>query len=588
MSHKNAATTAHRRNIRAKTAILKDVARRQTLLLMESLENRCLLSAILGSAGTFTALAASTVTSSGATVLNGNLGVYPGTSITGFPPGAVTPPGQIHQTDAVAQQAEVNAMNAYNTLMALPVTQTLTGQNLGGLTLTPGVYKFASSAQLTGTLTLNAQNDSNAMFVFQIGSTLTTASASTVQLINAPAGFANVFWQVGSSATLGSASSFYGAIIAEASITMNTAAVIAEGNALALTGAVTLLGNTISANLDGTISDVKFQDTNGNGVRDPGEPGIAGVTLFLDLNGDDKLDIGDPSTVTGANGDYLFSNVAPGTYTVRELVPTGWVQTTANPTAVMVLSGTDVAGGNFGDAQLGQISGTKFQDVNGNGIQDAGEPGFSGVTMFLDLNDDDKLDAGDPSTVTGDHGSDMFNGSYVFNNVAPGTYTVREVVPAGWVQTTANPAAVTVLSGGNVAGGNIGDFQLNNYPLTHVSYSITHKHITTTVNTMTGHVLPGDTVKMNFTVPAGEAATLSLASYTAPNANAASSESSLQALYDQSTASYGPGRHTLTVHIPNAPFFQIDFVSGAVIAQFGPIGSNIFYTSQGRLIAAAV
>jgi type VI secretion system secreted protein VgrG len=198
---------------------------------------------VLGSADSFAVLGGSTVTSTGDTILNGNLGLSPGTAITGFyPPGIVN--GTIHNTDTVAGQAQADALSAYGILAGELFNTDLTGQDLGTLVLTPGVYFFSSSAQLTGTLTLNGNGDSNARFDFQIGSTLTTASSSSILLINgAQAG--NVFWQVGSSATLGTDTSFDGSILADQSITLNAGANM-DGRALALNAAVTLDDNVIT------------------------------------------------------------------------------------------------------------------------------------------------------------------------------------------------------------------------------------------------------------------------------------------------------------------------------------------------------
>ena len=196
---------------------------------------------VLGTAAQFAVLAGSTVTNTGPTTLTGSLGLSPGSAVTGFPPGVVSG-GATHAADAVAAQAEIDLGIAYTTAAGLTPTADLTGQDLGGLTLTPGVYHFASSAQLTGTLTLDFQGNPEAQFVFQIGSTLTTASNSRVAEINtgslAPA--CDVFFQVGSSATLGTATSFEGHILALTSITLNTNAQILSGSVLARNGAVTL------------------------------------------------------------------------------------------------------------------------------------------------------------------------------------------------------------------------------------------------------------------------------------------------------------------------------------------------------------
>jgi Ice-binding-like len=193
----------------------------------------------LGTALNFAVLAGSTITNTGPTVITGNLGLAPGSAVTGFPPGSVT--GTQHIADAAAIQAKNDLVTAYTDAATSPSTANLTGQDLGGKNLTPGVYTFSSSAQLTGTLTLSG----NGVFIFQIGSTLTTGSNSVVLLSNGAQACA-VFWQVGSSATLGSATQFQGNLMALTSITMVTRANILTGRALARNGALTLDTNKIT------------------------------------------------------------------------------------------------------------------------------------------------------------------------------------------------------------------------------------------------------------------------------------------------------------------------------------------------------
>jgi len=198
----------------------------------------------LGTAQSFAVLGSSTVTSTGATALTGDLGVSPGTAITGFPPGIVTG-GATYAGDAVAAQAHTDAGTAYNSLVNQWCDFNYAAiQEIGGLTLTPGVHCFPSSVQVTGALTLDAQGDPNAVFIFKMGSTLTTASSSSVVLINGGQDKL-VFWAVGSSATLGTSTMFKGNIIAVASITMTTSA-NGVGSALALNGAVTMDTNNVT------------------------------------------------------------------------------------------------------------------------------------------------------------------------------------------------------------------------------------------------------------------------------------------------------------------------------------------------------
>jgi hypothetical protein len=205
----------------------------------------------LGTAQSFGVLGGSTVTNTGATTVAGNVGVSPGTAVTGFPPGVVVG-GAIHNNDAVAVQAQNDLTTAYNNIAATPCTVDLTGQNLGGLTLTPGVYCFSSSAQLTGALTLDALGNPNALFLFKIGSSLTTASGSSVTVINGGSSCNRVYWQVGSSATLGTGTSFAGDILALTSITVTTGA-NTSGKLLARNGAVTLDTNNVNTCGAGTV-----------------------------------------------------------------------------------------------------------------------------------------------------------------------------------------------------------------------------------------------------------------------------------------------------------------------------------------------
>ena len=216
-------------------------------------------------------LGGASVTNTGPSVLNGDLGVSPGTSLSGFGSPAVVN-GATHNNDAVAANAQDDLTTAYTVAAGQPVApaDNLTGTNLGNRTLTAGAYRYSSSAQLTGTLTLNAQGDPNAQFVFEIGSTLTTASASAVRLING-ASPCNVYWQVGSSATLGTTTAFQGNLMALTSISLNNGATVI-GRLLARNGSVTLINNVLSAPqcaTSGTTGDGTSPGDSPNGGNTP-------------------------------------------------------------------------------------------------------------------------------------------------------------------------------------------------------------------------------------------------------------------------------------------------------------------------------
>ena len=214
----------------------------------------------LGTAGPFSALAGSAVTNTGPSTLWGDLGVSPGTAISGFPPGTVD--GTVHANDAVAARAQDDLVTAYDDAAGRTSSATVSA-DLAGSTLAPGVYTSASSLGLSGDLTLDAQGDPDAVFVFQAGSTLTAGSGSRV-LLTGGAQACNVFWQVGSSATIGTGSAFAGTILALTSISLQTGATL-DGRALARNGAVTLDTNAITRSACARSSDTPTGDGDGDG-----------------------------------------------------------------------------------------------------------------------------------------------------------------------------------------------------------------------------------------------------------------------------------------------------------------------------------
>ncbi|RZK76818.1 MAG: LruC domain-containing protein [Pedobacter sp.] len=215
----------------------------------------------LGKAKSFAVLAASTITNTGATIIKGDVGLSPGSSITGFGPGKILDGAQYTGAASIAGDAKTAATALYNDLAGRKTNVIdMTGQDLGNKTLKPGIYKFSSSVGITGTLTLDDSDDPNAIFIFQIGSTITTATSSKVVMKSGGKG-PNVFWQVGSSATIGTYTTFAGNILALASITMTTGATT-TGRLFAMTAAVTFDTNTAYA-----LSE-EIADKDGDGIPD--------------------------------------------------------------------------------------------------------------------------------------------------------------------------------------------------------------------------------------------------------------------------------------------------------------------------------
>jgi hypothetical protein len=262
------------------------------------------------SADNFAVLAGSTITNTGSTTISTDLGLSPGTSVTGFPPGIVS--GISHVTDGAALAAKADLVLAYNDAAGQTPTVTYPApQDLGGLTLTPGVYKDATSFAVTGTLTLDAQNDPTAVWIFQAGSTLTTASNSVIELKNG-AQACNVFWQVGSSATLGTDTAFIGSILAMESITLNTRASV-NGRVLARNAAVTLDTNAITVPTCASAATLRVIKQVINLSVASSSPSDFSVSVKNSL-GDNVF--GSPQLGTSTPGT-LYS-LSAGTYTISE------------------------------------------------------------------------------------------------------------------------------------------------------------------------------------------------------------------------------------------------------------------------------
>lgn len=331
-----------------------------------------------------------------------------------------------------------------------------------------------------------------------------------------------------------------------------------------------------------TVSGTKFNDITGNGFSADDTP-LAGVTIQLFKNGGATPVA---SAVTGTNGSYNFTNLGPGSYVVKELVPAGSTLT-GGPAAgytISATSGMNSTGDNFDDYSIITISGTKFDDLTGNGFS-ADDTPLGGVTIDLFK-----------SGVSGvfAHTTTAADGTYSFTNLAPGTYSVQEVVPSGWVQTGGGPGSngsymVVACSGQTFSNKNFDDTEADcdcNYSI--VCETVIGPCGPTQINGLSGNTDEGDVLTVTVSVPAGGCADLSLVSYTAPAASFDANTASQQVVFDSDSidvtnTTRKAQTYTLTVQIPNSDY-QVDLVCGKVIDKFGPAGSNIFYHAQDRFI----
>lgn len=230
----------------------------------------------LGNAQSFAVLASQTVTNTGTSTIGGDVGVSPGTAITGFPPGVITGAYGLHSNTAAAIAAMADLGAAYTDAAGRAPADETAHADLSGLTLAPGLYSGGALSN-TGTLTLDGEGDANSVWIFQAASTLITSPNSTVMLIG-DANPCNVFWQVGSSATLDTDSTFVGTVMAQTSIAANNGATI-QGRLLALTGEVTLINNTVDAAVCAGTPAAGGTPVPGGGGTTPGGTTPGGPTL---------------------------------------------------------------------------------------------------------------------------------------------------------------------------------------------------------------------------------------------------------------------------------------------------------------------
>jgi hypothetical protein len=357
-----------------------------------------------------------------------------------------------------------------------------------------------------------------------------------------------------------------------------------------------------------SISGKVYFDSNGNGVNDAGDTPISGE--FLLLSGTDSANQSISLTAsTGLDGSYSFTGLRPGTYSITNAETTGlllganqvgMVLTGAGPA---VASGTLVGADTIGSVTLGAGSvGSSYlfseiaTEVTGQVVIDAQGMGFvpgqapqAGVTISLynDVNHNGVLSSADGAPIATT--TTAADGTYKFVNFPAGAYIVKETVPSGYVRTTPvfqDYNDVSLCNCGIVHGGvNFANFPKTPNAATNIKYTDVHSGKSTTVTDLRGKTHQGDQVSVTFTVKPVQTQEFHLVSYTAPQSSFNASNADEQVVFQSQGGVFTPGTYTLSVTLPNG-FYQVDFFSGSIITQFGPSGSNIFYTPQGRLISA--
>ncbi|MFC6997061.1 ice-binding family protein [Rufibacter roseus] len=382
--------------------------------------------ATLGKASSFTVLSGTGVHNAGDTKINGNVGVSPGNGFTGFPPGIVNGATVINQPAAAEAQHDLAA--TYTQAASETPTQILTGQNLGGLTLQPGVYRFEGNADLNGTLTLDNNGDPNALFIFQVNGDLQVGSNARVALLEqAQPRIRNIFWQVSDSARLGSGSTFRGTIMAQQAITANTGATV-YGRLLSINEAVNLTNNIITIPTDLSVTITKSAgNTDGNyfigetvtytiTAQNAGPIGETNVRVTVLNSGLSFISASAPagSTFDSSTSQWSINNFAAGATATLEIK----AQINSNATAILVNNVT--------------ILGDGLDEIRGNNE--------NSVSICVAPSD--------PGTISGP--ASVCVGKEVTYSVIPTNVASQYnwTVPSGW-QIVSNPSApsITVVAG---------------------------------------------------------------------------------------------------------------------------------------------
>ncbi len=214
-------------------------------------------------------------------------------------------------------------------------------------------------------------------------------------------------------------------------------------------GQTATVANFATTQILGGLRGTVFNDLDGNGVLDPGEPGLAGRMVYVDLDGSGQYKTTDPSAITDANGNYTINGLTPGgAVIVREAVPAGMRETTAPASAVTIVPSEIVTVADFATTQIpAAVTGRSFDDTNGNGVQDAGEASVAGLLVYVDLDGSGKYESNDPSAVTD------ANGNYAITGLAPGVPLIIDAVIPSDMRQTAAPAAPLTLSAGQTLSG---------------------------------------------------------------------------------------------------------------------------------------